>query len=146
MKLKSAKEVRDYLWDALELSGRAITFWLADFGIAPDAVGPGMIESIDDLYETDYVYDLGDENPEMEHFDVYSVGSYMIGDGEVDRADHGDVDVLREVNRQSPNAFDAFLREYADSLVTLGEGKVDNPYYDPEAEDDEEDDEDESEV
>lgn len=146
MKLKNANEVRDYLWDKLKLSGRAIIFWIADFGFAPDAMGSGMIESIDALYETDYVYDLGDENPETERFDVYGVDSYMIGDGEADHADHDDIDVLSEVNAKSPIAFDAFLREYADGLVHLNEGKVDNPYYDPEAEDDEEDDEDESEI
>ena len=134
------QEFKANLWTLLGLDNRAITFHILDteFGVS---VGSGIVESSDDLYDTDAT-DMLMDNPDAPFIQVYSVESWMLGNGEADHADSADVELLQSAMEKFNGFFDLFIRELADPLCSLGEFEWENPHYEPDDDDDDWDDED----
>lgn len=138
MMFKNAEEVREHLWQELNLSSRSITFHL--FEAEDDSrlyFGGGIVECSGDLYECSRFFDVGYERASDAEIEIEQVESYMIGDGEAEHADSDDAAILEGVAEDSPSAFDDFIRQYADPLATIKDFSVENPAYDHYALDDE---------
>ena len=133
MKFNSANEVKAYLWDKLNLGNHAITFHVVDAGDDILYFRPGIVMTKDDFEDSDAMTDIGTVHDDEAWLEITSVESYMIGDGESDHADYSDIEVLEEVNEDSPEAMEAFLQECADVLATLSDFMVENPEHDEEA-------------
>lgn len=136
MKFKTAEEIRDYLWPTLHLDTRSIVFHMIDIGDGRLYFRPDMITTPNDFYDSDGLYDLGEACYDERELNVFSVESYMIGNGESDRADYADIEVLEDIADESPRAMVDFLNDIADCLVVLNDVKVENPAYDPDYDDD----------
>ena len=91
----------------------------------------------DDFEDSDALNDIGTAHYDEREIEIYSVESYMIGEGESDHADYSDVEALEEVNEESPEAMGEFLRDVADVLATISDFKIENPEYEGGEEDDE---------
>lgn len=132
MNFKTASEIRDFLWENLDLAHRAITFHILDVDV-PVYEG-GIIDSAMDLYDSCALYDIGGEHPEEPELYVTDCTSYIMGDGEAEDADGADIDTLEEVaSCADPCALAAFLREL-DVLASLHSVYVDNPAFEEEEE------------
>ena len=143
MKFSNASEVKAHLWEALHLVDHSITFHVIDVGDDIMYFRPGIIDCSGDLWESDGWFDIGTAHYDESKILVFAVESYMIGEGESDHADWSDIELLEQINEESHDAMDAFLREYAESLCQFGDFELENPAYE---EPDEEDDDDESEI
>lgn len=128
------QEFKQNLWTLLDLDNRAITFHILDteFGVS---VGSGIVESSDDLYDTDAT-DMLMDNTDASFIQVYSAESWMLGNGEADHADSADVELLQSAMEKFNGFFDLFIRELADPLCSLGEFEWKNPHYEPDDDDD----------
>ena len=128
------QEFKTNLWTELELDTRSIIFHILDseFGLAIDG---GMVESPDDLYDTDFADTMLD-NADTPQIDIYSVESWMLGAGEAERAGYYDVKHLQEAAGKHSSFFDMLIQEMADPLCTVSECVLDNPYYEDEDDDD----------
>ena len=137
MKFNTAEEVRSFLRDKLNLNDHAITFHVVDAGDDILYFRPGIIMCRDDFEDSDALSDIGTAHYDEREIEIYSVESYMIGEGESDHADYSDIEALEEVNEESPEAMGEFLRDVADVLATISDFKIENPEYEGGEEDDE---------
>ena len=128
------QEFKTKLWAELELDTRSIIFHILDseFGLTVDG---GMVESPDDLYDTDFADTMLD-NADASHIDIYSVESWMLGAGEAECAGYYDVEHLQEALGKHSSFFDMLIQEMADPLCTVSECVLVNPYYEDEDDDD----------
>lgn len=124
------QEFKTDLWNQLDLDNRAIIFHILDseFGVT---VGSGMVESPDDLHDTDFADTLLD-NADAPYVDVYSVESWVVGTGEAEHADHYDIEHLQEALGKHVSFFDRFIQEMVDPLCEVQECTLANPYYEDE--------------
>lgn len=135
------QEFKTNLWTLLDLDNRSIIFHTIDFDRRfTTFIGSGMVESPDDLYDsdpfTDECLDLCDE-PEIY---VENVSSYLLGKGEADHADHSDVELLQSAMNQYGSFLDHLIQEEADLLCSLCDISAENPDYEEPDEDIDEDD------
>jgi len=140
MKFNNANEVKAHLWEALHLDNHAITFHVIDVGDDIMYFRPGIIDCSGDLWESDGWFDIGTAHYDEKEVRVFAVESYMIGDGESDHADYSDCVLMENINEESSDAMDAFLREYADVMCSFGDFELDNPAYEEPDEEDHDDD------
>ena len=130
------EEFKKNLWNQLNLDNRSIIFHTLDLDRRYTTyIGSGLVESTDDLYESgpflDECFELCDES----EIYVENVTSYLLGNGEADHADHGDVKLLQHYVEQYGNYFDQLLNEEADVLCSLNDVSAENPEYEEPDED-----------
>lgn len=135
----SVEELKTHIWEDLGLDDRSIIFchFDTDYG---DAIGSGLVETEDDLYDNDEWYHFCyTKVPNIPSIAVDECMTYMLGSGEVDRASWDDCEYLVDAMRIFKRTFWDMLDEYADILSIVLEKEVPNPAYD--VLEDEEDDE-----
>lgn len=132
--------VKEYLWEKFNLSEHSITFHIVDVGDDTLYYRPGIITTQDDFESSEIWYDLATVYGDEPRVTIYSVTSWMIGEGEADYADWDDCEVLEEMDKYNHDAMELFLDEYADGMGTIGDFTLDNPEYeaDDEGSDDDE--------
>ena len=137
------QEFKQNLWPLLNLDNRSIIFHIIEFNDV--YVGSGMIQTTDDLYESDlFIEECIDLYYEPEIY-VENVSSYILGKGESDHADDGDIVLLQKALQTYESFFDQLICEEADVLCSLSDLALENPHYEePEEEDDDEDEEEEN--
>lgn len=128
------QEFKINLWNQLDLDNRSITFHIVDseFGLS---IGSGIVESSDDLYDTDFTDTMLD-NADAPNIDIYSVESWLLGNGEAEHADCIDCGNLQEAMMKCQSFFDRLIQDLADPLCTVGECTLENPFYEPDDDDD----------
>lgn len=131
------EEFKTNLWTLLNLDNHAITFTIVDseFGTTVES---GIVECTGDLCDTDFTDLCMDYDGET--VQVYSVESWMVGDGEADHADLADLGLIQAAMDKMPQLFDEFIRDCADNLCSLGDFEFENPYYDDDNSNDDYDD------
>ena len=137
MKL-SVEELKARIWEDLWLDERSLIFchFDTDYG---NAIGSGLVETEDDLYENDEWWGFCyDEVPNIPSVAVNECVTYMLGNGEADRASEYDLNYLIDTIHIYGQTFWNMLDEYADILSIVVEKEAPNPAYDVlEDEDDE---------
>ena len=136
--IRTYQEFKKNIWETLDLDNRSITFTIVDseFGVTVES---GMVETSDDLYDTDIPDLLMDHDGETAQ--VYATESWLLGNGEAEHASYSDLGHLQTAMDDHNRFFDRLIREEADPLCSLGEFELENPYYEePDDEDSEEDD------
>lgn len=127
---KTPTEIRDYLWQALNLSTRSVTFTL--FCPSDDDrlfICGGIVDCSEDLYEDDRFFEMGLERSDDVEISIDTCEAYMIGDGESEHADTEEAMLIECIAEKNPDAFDLFINKYADPMVTIRNFTVDNPGY-----------------
>lgn len=127
MKFTTAEEVRDYLTKELGLSDHTVTFHIAEPG--PE-FGSGIISAWEDIDESEAFAAICEKQEDSCSIVVESVITYQIGEGQSESATWREIETLENVYTTSPEAFDAFIAEYAEILFTLRFHTVANPAYD----------------
>ena len=128
--INDAADVKNFLWRWLGLEGRSINFHLIDAGDDEPHVGSGLVGYNDDLSESDALYEIGYDRSDEKEIEVFGVESYNIGDGESWSADDSDREIIAQMMREHPIAFDAFIAEYAECLESFDpKYPVSNPAY-----------------
>ena len=128
---------KNKVWQELDLDNRSILFHIIDVGDSALHIGPGMVDTTNDLYDSDPFWDIEYERSDEPEIEVYSVDSYVLGDGECDHADYFDLDYLADLYQEATVfAFDDFLREYAELLCSYKDATVANSCYEEPEEDD----------
>lgn len=129
MKFKTADELRDHLWQGLDLDHHSLIFGVLDIGDDEPHILSGLFDSAGDLWEDSEFYDIAlsyCNDPEI-HVDLLE--TYMIGNSEAEIACSCDCEYLAEVAKESPRAWYAFLRDIADCLCVLKDFDIENPAY-----------------
>ena len=134
MGFKTAKEIKDYLWQEFGLADRAITFSIVDAGGDNLYFESGIIDNSGDLWESDALTQIGTIYCDDEMLDINSVEAYMIGDGEADHADLEELEAMQDIADEYPDLFDAFIREYAEPMASMKDIEIENPEFDGEEE------------
>lgn len=118
------QEFKTNLWTLLDLDNRSIIFTIVDseFGVTVES---GMVETSDDLYDTDIPDLLMDHDGETAQ--VYSTESWLLGSGEADHASCSDVGHLQTAMDDYNRFFDRLIWEEADPLCSLGEFELETP-------------------
>jgi len=135
MKFTNAEELRAHIWTTLHLDTRSIVFHVLELDDGLPYYERDLIDAKDGLYDSDEFFEYAYAHSEDQEIHVDSVVSYMIGDGESELADYGDVEELADIAVESPAAMTAFLSDTADVLAVLRDFDLDNPCYE-ELEDD----------
>jgi hypothetical protein len=133
MKYKTPDELRAAIWSALGLDKRSTLFHVIDVGLGYDTYGRGIIDTHDDLYNSDAFFDIEYDNALEPEIEVYGVDSYLLGDGEAE-ADSDDAAALQAFALESPEAMSALLRRDAELLVSLSGETMPNQCYEPDDE------------
>ena len=137
MKFNTTKEIQEYLYDELGLKNHSIIFHILDDGLL--YFGSGMVESSDDLHDSDAFEDLCYSSDDKgETVTVFEATTWMIGDGESESAWPSELEVLENLRRDNRRLFFEYLDEYADCLANLYDLEAENPYYNPEQDEDDE--------
>lgn len=126
----SVEELKARIWEDLWLDERSLIFchFDTDYG---DAIGSGLVETEDDLYENDEWWEFCyDEVPNIPSVAVDECVTYMLGNGEVDRASEYDLKYLNDAIHTYRQTFWDMLDEYADILSIVLEKEAPNPAYD----------------
>ena len=129
MKFKTADELRDHIWQELDLDNHSLLFGVLDIGDDEPHILPGMFDCSGDLWDDSEFYDIAlsyCNDPEI-HVDLLE--TYMIGNGEAEHAYSGDCEYLADVAKESPSAWNDFLNDIADCLCTLKDFNIENPAY-----------------
>lgn len=132
MKFNNAQEIKDHLWKALDLAKWSIAFTC--FELEDDDhiyVGGGIVAEPDDMYSLNRFCEVCLDCSDHEEFNDMCATSYLIGDGEVEHANDEDAALLEAIAYNSPEAFDNFIREYAEHLAAIKYFSIENPDYDP---------------
>ena len=133
------EELKAYIWEDLGLDDRSIIFchFDTDYG---DGIGGGLVETEDDLYDNDEWWGFCyNEVPNIPSVAVNECVTYMLGNGEVDRASEYDLGYLDDTIHTYKRTFWDMLDEYANVLSIVLEKEAPNPTYDVlEDEDDDE--------
>ena len=125
-----------HLTEALHLTDHTITFHTVELGDDFE-IGSGMIpdwETLNDDVAFDYV---ADRHWREEFLYVFACTTYQLGSGESEDATGDELDALDRARKESPDAFDSMLAQYADVLFNLTDSNVANPAYDEDALDEE---------
>lgn len=124
-------DVKDFLWRWLKLDGHTIIFHMIDVGDEEPHICGGIITGEDDLNDSDAYYDIGYDRCDEKEIEVFEVESLMIGDGEAWDADSGDCEILSQMMREHPIAFDDFIGEFSEALAIIKPNRpLPNPAYD----------------
>ena len=125
-KFATAEEVRDFLTKELSLADHTVTFHIAEPG--PE-FGSGMISAWENLDESEAFAAICEKHEDSATITVESVVTYQIGEGQSENATWHEIETLENVYTTSPEAFDAFIAEYAENLFALRFSEVENPAY-----------------
>ena len=118
-----------YLTEALSLTDHTITFHVIE--LADDfQFGSGMIPEWESLNYDDAFYWVADRRWNEEFLYVFACTTYQLGSGESESATGAELDALDRARKESPDAFDSMLSQYADVLFNLTDSNVANPCYD----------------
>lgn len=125
--INDASDVKHFIWQWLSLDEHAIVFHVINVGDGMPHVGGGLIRGVDDLYNSDIMYDIGSESLDEYELEVFNVETYCIGKGESEQAGDGDCEIIAQMIADYPISFENFLDEYAESLCNLYDLTVANP-------------------
>ena len=126
----TTKELKARIWEDLDLDNRSIIFchFDTDYG---DGIGSGLVETEDDLYENDEWWEFCyDKVPNIPSVGVDDCVTYMLGNGEADRASEYDLNYFNDAISGYKRTFWDMLYEYADILSIVLEKEASNPAYD----------------
>lgn len=133
-KFTTAAEVRDYLTKELGLNDHTVTFHIADPG--PE-FGSGMITDWADIDMSEAFAAICEKQDDSASITVENLVTYQIGEGQSENATSREIETLENVYTTSPEAFDAYLYEYAEFICALRWREVENPAYEGEEDDNE---------
>ena len=127
--ITNAAELKEHLWEKLNLANRAITFHVVNFSDGDQIIGSGIMASIEDDFDSEAIADYGCDNDGCPEIEIDSIESWMLGNGESDHADHEDVILLERAMCNKPDLLDEVLRQEADSVASIGACTIDNYWF-----------------